>query len=542
MTPRSRALPVVVLMVCLALGAIFTGATVHLENRAAAARFDRIADVVASQLGERIKQHIALLQATKSYYESLNGDLSADEFARYVASLGLRDRYSGIQGIGFAALLPGDRVAEGAARVRRNYGMPVTVYPPVTQDRAAPIVLLEPMDERNRHALGYDMFSDPTRRSAMLGALARGTAQATGPVELVQEITDDKQTGFLVYLPARVTTTNTGGATERQVAGFIYAPFRAGDLHQAALVDPRGVAPVTIRTVDTAQPDTTIFASSAKPVARPRTAFRDIDVAGRTWRVTVTEAAGFAQLTDHLPSVIVAALSLLLAIASMLVLRATQSTLAAASMSAEMAGNMARERELMLQELKHRIKNHITRIQAIARHTAASATGIDDFQTLFFSRLRAMADAQDLLTGGGDHADLAELIGREVGQMLGRDGVSGALDGPNVRLDARQAQALGLVTHELTTNAMKHGRATKDGCPAIRVRWRVADEGDGRLLHLDWVEPGARPPDNTDSAPSHRGFGSQLLEIMVEGELGGTLTRRFDADGMAIQIRFPLAA
>ena len=64
------------------------------------------------------------------------------------------------------------------------------------------IVFLEPLDLRNQAALGYDMFSDATRRAAMEAARDSGSAVASGKVTLVQEIDPgQQQAGFLIYLP-----------------------------------------------------------------------------------------------------------------------------------------------------------------------------------------------------------------------------------------------------------------------------------------------------------------------------------------------------
>jgi CHASE1-domain containing sensor protein len=92
------------------------------------------------------------------------------------------------------------------------------------------------MDRRNRAAIGYDMFTDPTRRATMERARDSGQPAASGIVTLVQELDADKQPGFLIYVPVY------DGPTPRRIdrrrarlRGFVYSPFRAGDLFAGIL-------------------------------------------------------------------------------------------------------------------------------------------------------------------------------------------------------------------------------------------------------------------------------------------------------------------
>ncbi|HRO15187.1 MAG TPA: CHASE domain-containing protein [Paracoccus sp. (in: a-proteobacteria)] len=533
----NRYLPAVALVVALAFGGAITAIVAWLEYRAASARFDRMADIAASRVQERINQHLALLEATQSYLESLDGQVSRDGFASYVAKLDLAGAYRGIQGIGFARLMPRGAAAEAEREVRERYGVDVRVTPPPRAPLLAPIVLLEPQDARNRAALGYDMFSGPIRRAAMMEAVRRGTSQSSGPVLLVQEITDDKQAGFLVYLPVRTSAAHDMPAPYRGVAGFVYAPFRAGDLHAAALGNGHAL-PVSVRTVDVHATDIPLYDDgSASVVSGGRQVQRQLQVAGRQWRMIVREAAGFSSWTHHLPSLFMGAMSLLLALAVAGTLRSYQASIAAAEQATCLATRMAEDRTLMLREMQHRIKNHIARILAIARHTRRSSTDLAEFDRVFSARLQAMAAAQDLLSGAvGGEVDLRDLIQREIGQVMDEAHAASILDGTPLRLNGRQAQAVGLVIHELATNAMKYGNGTRMA-EGLSIRWQIRPEDGIDWLTLIWSEPASDEP---GPVPSRRGFGTELMESMIEGDLEGRLTRDFEPGGLRVTIAFPL--
>src|SRR5690606_29044984 len=146
------------------------------------------------------------------------------------------------------------------------------------------------------------------------------------------------------------------------------------------------------------------------------------------------------------------------------------------------------EKDLMLQEMKHRIKNSITRVLAIARQTAANAKDIGEFSESFSARLQAMAASQDMLTRSRwQKADLGELLRIELAQVFGKELPGGVLNGPRVMLSETMTQALGLTFHELATNALKYGEAGNSP-DALKVEWQV--ESRGRLV-LSWRETGS---------------------------------------------------
>ena len=518
---RKTALMLVAVVFTLALGIGMTTATIRLENRATAIRFERLADSVANRIHQRMIQHIALLRATRSHFDASERPVSEIEFQRFVDGLALQRDYRGIQGLGYATLSP----ASGNADAGQS------------RDLTGLIALVEPMNARNSVAIGYDIFSDSIRRQAITAALATGEPRASGPVELVQEITPEKQAGFLIYIPTRegLSQQHPNGH-----GGVVYAAFRGGDLHHAALEtypDP----PVMLRTIDKQAPDRPLFDNQPTTVPARLARYsvqRQFDIAGRSWQVTLTPKPGFLGSDDRRASLMVGALSSLLVLAVVAAMLTLFRALAATERSARQSAQQAEERALLLREMQHRIKNHLARIQAICRQTARTSGDLGSFEKVFGARLSAMAKAQDAVTRGArDSADLRELLCAEIGEVVGGVAGNGSPSGPEVRLDGREAQAIGLIAYELATNKMKHG--TEGGSPTIR--WHLEPRDRQSWLVLDWFESGAEPCPSQGGTDVPGGFGSQLIEALVQGDLEGRFTRVFDAAGMRITIEFPLS-
>lgn len=475
---------------------------------------------IARAVELRMAQNVSVLRAVKALFELEPQRMTRERFAQFVSKIDLAHAYPGMRGVGFAARIP---LGAEEAAVRR-FELPRPVHPDTTQTVRAPVSLLEPRDARNEAALGFDMYSEPTRRAAMIEAEASDQPVATAPVVLRQEITEDVQNGFLVYLATRDAQ---GG-----VEGFAYAPFRIGELLSDAGLR-RLIDRYAVRLDDvTGEAPMTLYAS-ALAGAGSREAAAEVQIAARRWRISIG-AVKNAAWTETLRPLGVAALALILA---SLVAAAYRDQQRAQEIESALAAERLKalsEREVLLQEMNHRIKNAIARIGAIARSTARSAADLADFQTSFSGRLAAMAAAQDLVTRSTEaDASLRDVFAAELDQIFPQGDARLTVQGEAAMLDGRLTQALALVVHELATNAAKHG-AARDPAGKLAVNWvRAADGG----LTIDWNETCAPAPVETP----RKGFGSRLISMIVEGELKGRVERDLTPNGLRLRLHIPAA-
>lgn len=188
---------------------------------------------------------------------------------------------------------------------------------------------------------------------------------------------------------------------------------------------------------------------------------------------------------------------------------------------------------LLLDELNHRVKNTLAIIQAIANQTLRRAPSPADFVESFSGRIQALARSHNLLVERRMRcAELMEIV-REQVVLDTADRTRISCSGPLVELDGRTALHLGLVLHELATNARKHG-ALKVPTGQLSIRWDVVD-GAGKQLALEWQESGVPGVKRSDS----RGFGTTLIERTASGN-GGKAELSYAADGLVCRITLPL--
>jgi signal transduction histidine kinase/ActR/RegA family two-component response regulator len=226
-----RALPWFVLALFVVLTGLASWYVWRTTRAVDRARFDNAVQTTHDAIVSRLDAYVNALTATRAVAVA-DPAVQRDELRAYIRSLSVQTRYPGIQGIGFSVRVPPDEIEGLEIEMRQEGYRGFRVWPEGPRSEVHSIVLLEPQDERNRAAMGYDMFTDPVRREAMVSARDRGRPIASAPVTLVQEIDRRKQTGFLIYTPIYLTGSTPPTIEERREAlvGFVYAPFRTDDL------------------------------------------------------------------------------------------------------------------------------------------------------------------------------------------------------------------------------------------------------------------------------------------------------------------------
>lgn len=234
--PKSSRSIIAVFFLCIFI--TIYAANLFEENTRAKAKLQFDAEVEESQnlIHSRLADYEEVLFGARGLYRSVE-NLNGEKWQSYVNSLELNNIYPGIQGIGLA-LKTTPQNKDKFINDYRNEGLTsYTINPDGNRDVYYPIVYLLPDDERNKRAIGYDMFSEPIRRQAMERARDDGTTAITGKVTLVQETGNGNQAGFLMYVPLYVkgTVNDTADARRQNHVGYVYSPFRMKDFIDGVL-------------------------------------------------------------------------------------------------------------------------------------------------------------------------------------------------------------------------------------------------------------------------------------------------------------------
>jgi two-component sensor histidine kinase len=191
--------------------------------------------------------------------------------------------------------------------------------------------------------------------------------------------------------------------------------------------------------------------------------------------------------------------------------------------------------EQAVAELDHRVKNTLARIAAVVQYTRQGSRSMDELVHALDHRIQSMADTHALLSRSHWHGvSLAELVRGQLAPYT--TSTNTAIDGPDIALSAGATQALGMVLHELVTNAVKYG-ALSNPRGKVSVSWDHRPSQDaGECLAIVWRETGGPPL----ASPNSSKYGTNLIRGLIPRELGGAVDLAFQPEGVLCNIEIPV--
>lgn len=188
-----------------------------------------------------------------------------------------------------------------------------------------------------------------------------------------------------------------------------------------------------------------------------------------------------------------------------------------------------RQRDALMHEMAHRMKNVLAITQAIVSQSVRHATSLDNARDAIQGRIAALLTAQDIITNSNTTtADIRDIIATALAPHTSSSSRV-HLSGPPLRLEGQQILGLALAVHELATNAIKYGAlSNEDG--NVAITW--SESGDA-FSSLHWVESGGPlvPP------PARQGFGSKLIKNIVGSYFGGQTELEYHSSGVTFSLK-----
>lgn len=188
--------------------------------------------------------------------------------------------------------------------------------------------------------------------------------------------------------------------------------------------------------------------------------------------------------------------------------------------------------ELLNRELGHRMKNQLAMVQAIVNQSLRSAPDVESATQSITARIQVLAGAHDILLSGATGRTGVGQIVRKV-MVLHDDQWAKRfeIEGAEIMVASRPALSLSLILHELSTNATKYGAlSVPDG--KVKVAWRINRNEEGQQFVLHWSEHNGP----TVTQPQRVGSGSRLIRAGLSGVHGGSVTVRYEEQGVTCEI------
>ena len=483
---------------------------------------DSALDAHAAQLHQHLEARVAIVNAVAAAFEPerLSGRALETVDSRIIDDL--PDLFSLV----WVAALTAAEASEALAALRAaGHPDPAVLGPgrvavPLEDvpDTLAMVLDIRPRTPLNERSLGVNTSMMPEPRAAQARARATRRAAATGPLELVQ-LPDE--IAVIIYSPVY----RADGQADLAPLGYVGMSFRFHALIAAAFSENPTPA-FSFAVHDAGDPNRRILFDAGAEAGAPLQ--RSTDFAGRT---LVVSYSPFQSPEAAARSAALVAVCFTFALGGLIMAGAL--VLSTAHRQTEFALTRQTEVEARLRvvvdELNHRVRNMLTIVQALIRFSFRDNAG-EAARRMLMERLSALGHATTLLADGDwSGVSLSELV--RTSALSASSGVKA--EGPDLRLTPAAAQNIGLLIHELWTNATKHGALSAAG-GQVRLVWE--QQGDRFVLH--WEEQGGPPAE----APAGVGFGRQLIETITPAAVHGKATLSFEGEGFRYRLEAPLAS
>ena len=199
-------------------------------------RFTFRIEEIRADIEDRMRTYEQVLRSGIGLFKS-SENVTRSKWENFTKALQIEKEFPGIQGIGFSLKITPEDKEEHIRQIQAEGFPDYKIKPEGEREEYTSIIYLEPFEIRNQQAFGYDMFSQVVRREAMEKARDTGETAITGRVTLVQEIDENVQSGFLVYLPLYKKGMPVDTLNQRRMAlhGYVYSPFRVTNLMRGIL-------------------------------------------------------------------------------------------------------------------------------------------------------------------------------------------------------------------------------------------------------------------------------------------------------------------
>jgi len=493
------------LVLALGLGVtVFGWHFVREDERAdAAARFSFRTSQITQSISERMAIYEQFLRNGVGLFNASRA-VTRSEWRAFVEEAQIRRFFPGIQGLGFARAIPPDEREAVVAEIRSEGFDSFDIEPQGEREFYSAVVYLEPLDWRNQRAVGYDMFSEPIRRAAMIRARDTGNAAASGKVILVQETGEDRQTGFLMYLPVYRSGASLTMVEQRRaaLAGWVYSPFRMSDLMRGIVGTDR--PDLRIEIFDAPSMSASDLMHDSQPALDDwdpdhlplfQTVTR-LTVAGHDWHVRLSSLPEFEAAIDVQKERLVLIGGLIGSLLMFGIVAAQARNRERMAQALAEKECLLADKDTLLREVHHRVKNNLQALWGLLQIERAQITDplarhrLDEIG----QRINVMGNVHRQLYTSGDltHVDMGEHLDRlcqDLASLHGRpDQVTVRTAAEHLTCGLDTAIPLGLITNELVSNSLKHAfpderrgtvEITLRRAGPGRVELRVADDGIG---------------------------------------------------------------
>ena len=481
-------------------------------------------------MGHDIERRTSALQAFLISGAALfNSGVAVDRdtFGQFVTTIERDEDLTGVLAIGWAetqaptADLSRNRSPVEPPKVKaRSSDLPGTQGPHV-------IRFISPQTLQNLAARGFDMSSEARRQAAIERAAQTRAPAITSRVVLDQDRGKVPKSAIVMFMP--VYDSGESNPKSVRVRGFVYAGLRIDEYIRAALGAAYSPS-VALQVFENSEAPDNLLLSQGPAIEPDYAIRRTIAVADRVW--IVKSSAAPSSLFSRAAMVILLAELIIASLLAFVVRLAIQQA-QMARLQLEVRDEQDSIRAILTRELNHRVKNALANVLSILALSRRGASDIDQFIEIFGGRVRALSATHNLLVQSSwSTVKLGDVVEAELAPFTNDEQTRVKMSGEDFDLAPADALSLGLLLHELATNAGKFGALSNDVGSVILAWHKQADD----MALFEWTEQGGP----TVPANPRRRFGSELIEKMISRQLKSDIKLEFCKTGVHCRFYVPV--
>ena len=484
------------------------------------------ANALAQDLERRVSAAQAYLMSGAALFET-GMDVDQQTFDRFAATLQADNDFQGIMALGWSVRMAPGQVTAFEQSMRRSGSPQFRAWPRNAEPGARYIDAIKyvaPISSSNRILIGFNLRSEPVRRDAIDRAARSGRPTLSGLIRLPQ---GNGAPGLVMIAP--VYDYGMADDTRRLLKGFITGGMRADRFIFASIVG-QADSKLDLELYDEQVGPGHLLYRQGKSISDQASIVRYAHVADRVWvirsSITPPGLLGQTGMLVLLAGLIIAALLLFI------VRLAIQQALFDRH-QLEVRKEQDGIRAMLTRELNHRVKNTLANVLSILSLSRRNADDLDSFVADFDGRVRALSATYNLLTQTSwGPTSVWSVLKAEMAPYFESDPPRISLEGADAEIAPNDALSLGLLIHELVTNAAKFG-ALSNAAGRVVLHWTITE--NDKLL-FDWQESEGPPlPENR-----RRGFGSDLIEKVISSELRSEIHLDFRPSGVRVGFMVPI--
>jgi len=288
--------------------------TYHANIEKEQIKFNALTKKLVQDVNSKMDTYREVLYSGLGFFEA-SESVTREEWHTFVTKLQLEKYFPGILGIGYSVVLQEDELAKNIQEIRAEGFSSYKIFPEGDRNFYTSIIYLEPFNERNQRAFGYDMYSEEMRRKAMNKAIETGQPALSAKVKLVQENGIDEQTGFLLYAPLYKKNMPLETKEQRYTAikGFVYGVFRTKDLLLSTIQNSLEVVDIKMYSGNLQNKDSLLYTSNNQiNLNKSLNSVTKLELDGYNWIFEITAKDSFFNTKENINALVFSVLGFLI--------------------------------------------------------------------------------------------------------------------------------------------------------------------------------------------------------------------------------------